>query len=108
MTTFVNLTPHVVHIQPEGKPGFSVAPHGILARCTERTVKVGDADGVPLVIKEYGEVTDLPEPQEGVLYIVSMLVRLARPERNDIASPGDLIRDTDGKIVGCKNLTVNP
>jgi hypothetical protein len=97
-----NLTPHIIHL-----PGMSLEPCKMVSRCTEKTIRVGEFLGIELITREYGDVTDLPEPAEGTLYIVSMLVRQALPHRQDIASPGDLIRDTNGQIIGAKNLVVN-
>lgn len=99
---FVNLTPHAIHL-----PNLTIEPSGTVARCQEKTVVVGSFDGVELTTKEYGEVQDLPAPKDGTMYIVSFIVRAACPERKDIASPGDLLRDDKGAIVGAKNLAVN-
>lgn len=98
-----NLTPHEIAIN-----GILIQPCGCVARCTERTINVGDFHGIPLVLRDYGEVEDLPEPEPDTLLIVSHMVRTAQPDRTDLASPGDLIRDADGRIIGCKNLVVNP
>ena len=99
---FVNLTPHAIHL-----PGLTVEPSGAVARCKESTIVVGHFGGVDLTVKEYGQVEGLPEPKENTMYIVSMLVRLGCPDRRDIASPGDLVRDDKGQIIGAKNLAVN-
>jgi hypothetical protein len=98
----INLTPHVVHIEDR-----DFEPSGTIARCAEVTGYGGTFDGVMLVTKSFGEVENLPDPVNGVMYIVSMLVRSACPDRHDLASPGDLVRDDKGNIVGCKNLAVN-
>jgi hypothetical protein len=71
------------------------------------SVLVGEHDGLPLYQAEFGEVEGLPEPAEGVLYVVSMLVRQAVPERTDVASPGELVRDEQGRVIGCRGLNVN-
>jgi hypothetical protein len=55
----------------------------------------------------YGRVDDLPAREAGVVYIVSALVRAAEPDRGDLASPGGLVRDDAGVIVGCEYLIVN-
>lgn len=98
----MNLTPHAIVL-----PDRTIEPSGQVARCSEITIPVSMFDGVEIVVRRYGEVTGLPEPQDGVLYVVSMLVRMARPDRHDLVSPGDLIRDNAGKIIGCKNLVIN-
>lgn len=53
---------------------------------------------------KYGEVTNLPEPKEGVIYIVSTLVRLASPERKDLYSPAKPVRNEAGQVIGCMGL----
>lgn len=62
---------------------------------------------MPLSRTSYGAVEGLPEPKAGVIYIVSALVRAAVPGRLDVASPGELVRDAAGAVVGCKGLSVN-
>ena len=99
---FINLTPHAIHIGE-----LTVPPSGGVARCVESTTPVGEHEGVHLVTTTYGEVTDLPVPVEGTIYIVSSLVRSAVPNRRDVASPGALVRDISGQVMGCKNLVLN-
>ena|SRR3990167_7653289 len=99
----VNLTPHAIHIN-----GRTFEPDGIVARLTELTVWAGNTcDGIDLVHKTYAEAVHLPEPSSEILYIVSSMVRERYPDRKDLASPGDLIRDGEGKIIGCSNLVIN-
>jgi len=99
---FVNLTPHTIHL-----PTGPVEPLGVSARCEETTVPVGEIGGVPIVTRHYGEVNNLPPPHQGVYLIVSHMCRVARPDRLDLVSPGDLTRDAAGRITGCTNLVVN-
>lgn len=100
---FLNLTPHAIAIVN----GPTVPPSGQLARCASRSVPVGEHGGVPLSRVTFGAVEGLPEPEEGVLYLVSALVRAAVSSRSDVASPGDLVRDEKGAVLGCKGLTIN-
>lgn len=99
---FINLTPHAINL-----PSLTVPPSGKVARCAEITTRAGECEGVALVTKDFGDVSDLPDPVEGTVYIVSMKVRQALPHRHDLASPGDLTRDDKGQITGAKNLAVN-
>ena len=98
-----NLTPHAISL-----PTGEIAPSGIVARVARTEREVGQHEGILLVAGTYGKVTDLPEQEEGVLLIVSALVRLALPERKDLASPARLVRDETGAITGCNALEVNP
>jgi hypothetical protein len=101
----VNLTPHTLNIV-SGTGAVSVPSSGV-ARCAQVSAPAGEVDGVPLVSVNYGEVQGLPEPSDGVVFVVSALVRAAVPHRRDVASPGDLVRDASGNVVGCRNLVVN-
>ena len=81
---------------------------GTVARCTSLTCPITPpTGGVALVRVVFGEVVGLPDPTEGVIFIVSGLVRSAVPHRLDVASPGELVRDAAGAVVGCRNLVVN-
>lgn len=102
MITIINLTPHAINL-----PDRTLPPTGTVARCIEVTVPAGNIDGIEIIRRKYGEVTDLPDAQYETVYIVSALVRMARPDRHDLLSPGDTIRDADGKIIGAKNLIAN-
>jgi hypothetical protein len=97
---FVNLTPH--EINPIG--GDSIAPSGDVARVSTRNIEVLPG----FFAQETGEVQGLPGAQEGVLFIVSAMVRLAVPERGDVVSPGELVRNEQGQPVGCRGFFVNP
>ncbi len=98
----VNLTPHEVNIGE-----IDVPPSGTVARVVVDHQEVGYHAGVPLLVGVYGEVNNLPEPQNGVMYIVSAAVRSALPQRQDLASPAHLVRDDEGRIVGCLALEIN-
>lgn len=103
----VNLTPHALNIVITPDNTLTVEASGTVARLPEIIRPAGKWDGIPITITSYGEVEDLPAPQEGVLFVVSALVRLAVPDRKDVASPGRLIRNEAGVIIGCVDLTVN-
>jgi hypothetical protein len=104
-----NLCPHTIHLFEGDLIKYSFKPSGVIARCEEITspIYILDEDRIPVVNKSYGEVKDLPEEREGIYYIVSMMVRNALPDRMDLLSPGDMVRDAEGKILGCKNFVQN-
>ena len=113
MTRLVNLTPHEVVIHHYHYV-TTVAPSGNIARVVQKTLAVCTAwdavshtQCIPIVRSEYGAVEDLPAPVEDTIYIVSGMVRTALPTRTDIASPALLVRDVEGKIIGCKALEIN-
>jgi hypothetical protein len=104
----VNLTPHVVHIVSAGGAITAVPPSGAVARCTESVEHVGSLDAnINIKRVGYGAVTGLPDCDAEVMYIVSALVRAAEPARKDLASPGGLVRDDEGAIIGCRYLVVS-
>lgn len=103
----LNLTPHQINVYDGDTLAVTVPPSGQVARVSERATKVGTAEGAALYTSQRGEVTGLPEPVVGTLYVVSAQVRLALPERGDLASPGQLVRNEAGQPVGCVGLVVN-
>ncbi len=108
-TELVNCTTHelVVYDEQGGEVLARLAFSGTVARCDVVSRKVGQVVGVPTFDTQFGEVRGLPDPEEGKMYVVSLPVRQALPERHDLASPGELIRDEAGRPVGCKGLNVN-
>lgn len=98
----VNLCPHPVVVfgdyqlpiydLPTSKnPARSVARNEFVANCVKRRVdRIGE---------------NIPDPEEGTLFVVSNSVRSNYPERKDFASPsGSVIRN--GKA-GCVHLVTN-
>ena len=67
-------------------------------------------EGLPVLPRvQYGEVSDLPAPEEGTMYIVSLVVALAIDgSRTDLlvpaTDPANVVRTPDGKIVGVRAL----
>lgn len=112
----LNLTPHEVNIVHEWGHVVTVPPDGTVARVETVRGSVGCGyiyapDGLTRISvssSRAGKVIGLPEPQEGVTIIVSAMVRMAVPERMDVFSPGELIRDGRGQPIGCKGLEGNP
>jgi len=102
----VNLTPHAVNILT-AHGTVTLAPSGTVARCSTASTPAGEVNGIALSRTTFGAVVDLPEPDEGVILVVSALVRAALPTRTDLASPGELVRDAAGAVIGCKGLIVN-
>ena len=99
---FVNLTPHAITVGER-----VIEPSGTIARCHETTEPAGQIDGIEMIYRTYDQVINLPEIELGVVYIVSHLVRIAVPDRPDVVSPGDVVRDGAGRIIGCTNFIMN-
>jgi hypothetical protein len=103
----VNLTPHDIDIYNEEQYLIRTLPsEGVARRITTRQ-EVGRFDGIPLYQTWYHDLEDLPDSEEGTMYIVSLLVRESLPGRDDLASPGELIRDASGKPIGCVGLDIS-
>ena len=106
MNTIVNLTPHpLVLVGTNGT--LEVPPSGQIARLavTRQQLDPVIVDGVELPVSRasMGAVEGLPTPQDGVLLVVSALVAGA-VSRPDVLSPGELIRDGSGAVIGARGL----
>ena len=101
-----NFTPHNVVIVINATK--IVIPSDGIARVTEtKTVTPSiDVDGVIIETfkSSFGEVENLPPQEDGVMVIVSAMAASAAKDRNDLLVPGELVRDNDGNIIGCKSL----
>ena len=106
----MNLTPHALSIisGENNMERYIVEPSGIVARVAAKTENAGSitTDGftIPLTTTVFGQVENLPEPEEGVVYVVSSLVAGRVPDRKDVLIPNESIRDNKGRIIGCKSL----
>jgi len=105
MTNFVNLTPHAIIVRLNDGSDVTFPPSGKVARVDELPTQiVGDLDGIPILSRTvFGQVIDLPEPTEGVGYIVSGLVA-GVVYRSDVFAPATgpkdgPIRNDKGHIV---------
>ncbi len=107
---FINLTPHTITVLDQDSVLVkAIPPSGAVARLEKRD---GDAilvDGIPVKRPHFGEVMNLPEPQDGIFFIVSAMVRTSPGllSRGDLVSPADFVRDSQGNIVGCRAFDAN-
>lgn len=99
-----NLTPHPIVINRTGMDALTIAPEPMVARVAEEFVPQSLVNGVTFGHSKYGAVIGLPSCEEGTILIVSSMVRAAASHRNDVFSPGLLIRDRDGHVIGCGGL----
>jgi hypothetical protein len=106
--TLVNMTPHALNVLPREGEAVVVPPSGDIARVTTTRVVVETLPGgVEVFATSFGEVTGLPDPRGGEVFIVSGLVA-GHPSlrgRTDILSPGELVRGPDGQPIGCRGLS---
>lgn len=101
----VNLTPHALHVIFPNDAILTILSAG-LARATTERVQIGtiETDGgstIPLFRTTFGAIAGLPDPAEGVVYLVSNSVAQA-VRRDDVLIVDDLVRDGEGRILGCR------
>lgn len=103
---WVNLCPHTMTIA-----GIDIEQTG-LARVTMTRKVAGhvtiDGHIVPVNYVTVGEVTGLPDQQDGVAYIVSRQVAEALPGRRDLFIPDETQRNDKDQIIGSKSLAQVP
>lgn len=101
-----NLTPHeiVVYSQDRTTVLFTVPSEGIFLRVPTDQKTIGEINGIPVQKVEYGEVKDLPAPEEDTVFIVSQMVLSAlHGTRTDMVCPDTgkgAVRDENGRILG--------
>jgi len=124
----INMTPHPVNILTES--GSLTIPSSGQIRLAAKTVQDVPIDGVPTTRTVFGDPEGLPEPSwacpccgavgpevnfngvtpccesgpVGVFFIVSQLVKSALPTRADLLVPAEVVRDDQGRIIGCRSL----
>lgn len=98
----INLTQHAINII-QGENTITINPSGTVARVS---VQVIATDNPMLYTQQYGEVQDLPDPQDNTIYIVSSLVLARVPHRTDVYAPltAQAIRNDAGQIIGVPGL----
>lgn len=107
---FVNMTPHSVHVHDGNGNVRVIEPCGTVPRLTPRSESLGTIDGLPIVRTRLGSPEGLPDPEDGVVLIVSALIaeHHSVEDREDLAYPGEAIRDESGRVVGCRGLCAGP
>ena len=123
---FINLTPHPIHVYDPaslveaGKPGsnqwtlredsepFLTLPTEVTPITAPRVEVAHELlrhEGeVPVYRAQWGEVYNLPDPQEEVGYIVSALVKQACQARNDLFTVLGAVKDENSRMCGCTGL----
>ena len=105
MKQILNFTPHALNVV--GLDGsVTTFPSVGVARVSTSTVSVTPINGFGVVSTEFLDVTGLPDPQDGIFYVVSRLVLSACPDRTDLLCPGELIRDSGGNVAGCDGFSL--
>jgi hypothetical protein len=102
----INLTPHEINIFNENGDELvmSVEPSGTIARIATERERIMYILDVPIFITKTGQAEGLPEPKPGIIYIVSGMFR-SHAGRSDLYQPGELLRDDEGRPIGCIGLS---
>lgn len=113
---FINLTPHTINIRRIDGTFFTLPSEGVV-RVETKVSHFMEIEGVAFNRALYGEVTGMPTRIErGAVYIVSAMAKSAFSQALDeeygedgeeevhVTSPGELLRDGEGKPIGCDGL----
>jgi hypothetical protein len=112
---FINLTPHTITIYDLHAEKTTLPSSGVArVETTEKTLE--PINDIPIVSSPVqGPVIGLPEPSDGISYVVSSVV-LNHPSvrgRKDVFGPGTgpkhaPLRDGENRIVGVTRLVAAP
>lgn len=112
LVVFRNLTQHTLNVRlPDGER--VILPTGVVARVAVDCAVTREVDGIPVVVRSTGAVVDLPDPQDGVVFLVSTLVLEALAKagstRSDVLAPATAptdnpLRNAAGHIVAVTRL----
>ncbi|NCB47629.1 hypothetical protein EOM81_11505, partial [bacterium] len=99
MKKLVNLTPHVLNVLAADGSIIDIQPSGNIARVSSNSDIVATINGINVSQQAFGDVTGLPAARDGVIFIVSRMVKDRVLNRSDVLVPGAPVRDADGKIL---------
>jgi hypothetical protein len=98
-----NMTSHAINLLIDGMY-VEYPPTGVVPRIATIEADIDGCYPFAAVKVLYGDIQDLPEPEDNVILIVSKMCCDARPNRPDLWYPTRLVRDEGGRIVGCDAL----
>ena len=111
-TIYRNLTPHALNVRAMDGSTLVIPPDArgvarvVYDRLPPEQMSIAGHEISISVAGSPREIIGLPEPEEDVVLIVAKAVADAAPaQRGDLMSPGRLIRDEDGNVLGCDGLT---
>jgi hypothetical protein len=105
----INLTPHAVTVfDAEGATIQTLPAAQTPARAQQQNFPNLPIGAIPTVTISYGPPENLPEPTPGVFLLVSQITARAATEAgrpvHDLLLTADAVRDTGGRIIGCRAL----
>ena len=110
-TRYINLTPHALQVKSLDGEMITILPDAegparvIYDHLPPEQVTIGGSEVAVAVAGPVKEIIGLPEPQPDMVFVVAKAVSDAAPNRGDLMSPGRLLRDAEGKVIGCDGLT---
>lgn len=104
MNNILNFTPHTLNVVC-GDGSVKTFPSVGVARVSTSTKTLDPVCGFDVVATTFSDVTGLPSPKDGMYHVVSRLVLSACPGRTDLLCPGELVRDDNGVVIGCKGFS---
>ncbi len=108
MAMIKNLTPHDVNIIAEDGTTVAVFPSDGNARASQQAEHIGELAGVEVVSMKFGETVDLPDPEEGTFFIVSVITLDAAKAQGrtigDLLMVADPVRNDKGQIIGVRRF----
>ena len=100
----INLTPHDIDVIASDGTLKTIKPSGDYVRALTKEQVIDVIDGCRIVTNMYGEVSDLPEYDPNIYYIVSSSVAASCPGRIDLIVPGKKVIDAEHRVIGRKYL----
>jgi len=110
MPIIKNLTPHTINILDEDGTLIREFPSEGIAMISQSKEVLDELDLIQFVKTSFGEPVVLPDPEEGVVYIVSLAtVDAAKAHGRDVHDlilTSDPVRDNEGHIIGYRRLII--
>ena len=106
----INLTPNTLRIcDSAGDLVETVEPSGVVAHASVTRIKAGKVGAIELYETIYSLPSVIGQPAPGEVYVVSGIylqsVRAHGLDDTGLCVPGEAVRDTDGKQIGCVGLS---
>jgi len=89
-----------------GVKDMTLEPLGIIPRVATIETPSEEIEGIPAVSQKMGDIEGLPNPEEGVFFLVSAMV-FGASDRQDLLAPDTgktCIRDDQGRIQAVTRL----
>ena len=103
------MTPHTIVLVDSQREVITEFPSKGIIRLSQTTQTLDhlsvDGINIPITKTIYGGTT-FPAEASDVYHIVSGLVKSAFPDQPNLLVPSELVRDHDGRVIGCLSLGV--